>query len=464
MLRRCGNSRGVLASSCLQWSFASSIHVKHAAPFQGRLLHIRPLLSQSSRNTLLRQPPRNRHHLSIPSQGSGGRPTTVLPEIIDTSSSVLSHPPGHYPLFRRGFVPPTPFQAFVKPILFTAFASAGAFAVAAYVWERNQVTLLKRIQAWRARSKQDRPTTGEFVQLQTEILQERWARFLERLRWIRELGVPLEVQKAIWMVRQRWVELTPGERAIWGIIGINSIVFAAWQVPRLAPFMEKWFMHSPNSGRSITLLTSVFSHHHLWHFGLNMFALYSFGASLHDHMGREQFMAFYLTTGMSASLVSHLFTVAGRTPWLAMVPSLGASGALFGCVSATAYMYPDASVFLIFLPFFPIKIPVALGAMMGLDLIGILRGWRTFDHYAHLAGASFGLAYLYGGQTHIWNRCQQWAIDFNKDSDKFSRLASNPSMPTILNNEPSSPQEIKGSAWDRTKSWWGQKRGGGNKE
>ncbi|KAF9159891.1 hypothetical protein DFQ26_006084 [Actinomortierella ambigua] len=427
---------------------------------------MRPLLSQSSRNTLLRQPPRNRHHLSTPSQGSNGsgRSSMVLSETMDPSSSgALSYPPGSFLPFRGAFRPPTPFQAFVKPVLFTTVASAGAFVVAAYVWERNQVTLIKRIQAWRARAKNDRPTAGEFVQLQTEILQERWARVLERFRWIQEIGVPLEVQKAIWMLRQRWVELTPGERTIWGIIGINSIVFAAWQIPRLGPFMEKWFMHSPNSGRSITLLTSVFSHHHLWHFGLNMFALYSFGASLHDHMGREQFLAFYLTTGMTASLVSHLFTVAGRTAWLAMVPSLGASGALFGCVSATAYMHPDASVFLIFLPFFPIKIPFALGAMMGLDLVGILRGWRTFDHYAHLAGATFGLAYLYGGQTHIWNRCQQWAIDYNKDADKFARLTPNPHRHAT--SEPSSsPQETQGSAWDKTKSWWNQKRGGGSKD
>ncbi|KAG0225330.1 hypothetical protein BGW41_004728 [Actinomortierella wolfii] len=377
----------------------------------------------------------------------------IVPERIITSasssSSALNH---HIPLSMYGtFRPPTPFQTLVKPVIFTAVASVGAFATAAYIWERHQVTLLKRIQAWRARAKQDRPSAGEFVQIQAEIMQERWSRFLERLRWIQNLELPVEVQKAIGMIRQRWRELTPAERTIWGIIGLNSIIFAAWQVPRLAPFMEKWFMHSPNSGRSITLLTSVFSHQHLWHFGLNMFALYSFGQSLHDHMRREQFLAFYLTAGMTASLASHLFTVAS-TPWLAMVPSLGASGALFACVSSTAFMHPDTSVFLIFLPFFPIKIPFALGAMMGLDLVGIIRGWRTFDHYAHLAGASFGLAYMYGGETHIWNRCQQWAIDFNKDSDKFTRLASRPSAPTIFSNEPSSQQETKESPWDKAKS------------
>jgi len=275
---------------------------------------------------------------------------------------------------------PTPFQAFVKPVLFTAATSFGVFTLAAYVWERRQVTLMKRIQAWQSQSKNDRPSAREFVQAQAEIVQEQWNSALERFRWIQQIGIPLEVQKMLFMMRSRWMELSSGERTIWTIIGLNSVVFAAWQVPRLLPFMNKWFLHHPASGHSITLLTSMFSHQHFWHFGLNMFALYSFAVPLHDHMGKEQFMAFYTTTGVTASLISHLFTAA-RVPWIQIIPSLGASGAIFGCVSATAYMYPDASVYLIFLPFFPIKIPMALGAMMSLDLVGIIRGWRTFDHY-----------------------------------------------------------------------------------
>jgi membrane associated rhomboid family serine protease len=33
-------------------------------------------------------------------------------------------------------------------------------------------------------------------------------------------------------------------------------------------------------------------------------------------------------------------------------------------------------------------------ALVGLDLLGVFRGWRTFDHLAHLGGSFFGLAYL----------------------------------------------------------------------
>ncbi|KAF9095360.1 hypothetical protein BGX27_001293 [Mortierella sp. AM989] len=373
---------------------------------------------------------------------------------------------------------PTPFQSVVKPVLFTVGTAFGAFAVAAYIWERHQVTLIKRIQAWRSRSKNDRPSPREFVQAQTEILQEQWSSALERFRWIQRIGIPVEIQKMIFMVRSRWMELSPGERTVWGIIGLNSIVFAGWQIPRLSPFMLKWFMHHPANGQSVTLLTSMFSHQHFWHFGLNMFALYSFAVPLHDQMGKEQFLAFYLATGVTASLASHLFTVA-RIPWANMIPSLGASGALFGCVSSTAYMYPDATVYIIFLPFLPIKIPMALGAMMGLDLVGIIRNWKMFDHYAHLAGSTFGLAYMYAGKDHLWVPLQQKAIEFNRDSNLFGKLS--PKSPSQTDsaqrgvrnstnsnnnakNDERNAKQYAQARYEKIKSWWETRRNGGGKE
>ncbi|KAF9427507.1 hypothetical protein BGZ94_004772 [Podila epigama] len=395
-------------------------------------------------------------------------------------SSLLPHSPLESLAAGEGFTryisfrAPTPFQAIVKPILFTAAVSFGVFATGAYFWEKRQVTLLKRVQAWRAKPKGDRPSISEFLQEQGEIVQEQFSELKERFRWIQRLGIPVEIQKMGFMIRQRWLEFSPGERTVWTLIGINSLVFAAWQIPRWSPFMEKWFMHHPASGKSITLLTSMFSHQHFWHFGLNMFAMHSFAVPLHDQMGMEQFLAFYITTGVTASLASHLFTVS-RLAWSQMIPSLGASGALFGCLSSTAYLYPDASVYIIFLPFLPIKIPFALGAMMGLDLVGIIRNWKTFDHYAHLAGSTFGLAYMYGGKSAIWQPMQEKAIELSKDANLFARFPSftpaasnqaqkksdNRSSSSFLKDinqhpahEEHSAKEYVQGATDKIKSWW----------
>ncbi|EGO20784.1 hypothetical protein SERLADRAFT_442128 [Serpula lacrymans var. lacrymans S7.9] len=82
-----------------------------------------------------------------------------------------------------------------------------------------------------------------------------------------------------------------------------------------------------------------------------------------------------------------------------ILPSLGASGAIYAAVTLSALAFPDASISLIFLPFFAIPIQSGVGAIIALDAIGILRGWKMFDHYAHLSGATFGvLYYLYGPQ------------------------------------------------------------------
>ncbi|KAI7891190.1 uncharacterized protein EV154DRAFT_508960 [Mucor mucedo] len=44
----------------------------------------------------------------------------------------------------------------------------------------------------------------------------------------------------------------------------------------------------------------------------------------------------------------------------------------------------------------------ALPAIMGFDLAGIVFKWRMFDHFAHLAGASLGMGYIYYGEQHVW--------------------------------------------------------------
>ena len=44
----------------------------------------------------------------------------------------------------------------------------------------------------------------------------------------------------------------------------------------------------------------------------NMVALWSFGVAVHREMGRPQFAAFYATSAVGASLVSHLTSVLPR--------------------------------------------------------------------------------------------------------------------------------------------------------
>jgi rhomboid-like protein len=59
-----------------------------------------------------------------------------------------------------------------------------------------------------------------------------------------------------------------------------------------------------------------------------------------------------------------------------ILPSLGASGAIYAAATLTALAFPDAVVSLIFPPTWPIPIQWGIGGLVVVDVIGALRGWR----------------------------------------------------------------------------------------
>jgi rhomboid-like protein len=60
-----------------------------------------------------------------------------------------------------------------------------------------------------------------------------------------------------------------------------------------------------------------------------------------------------------------------------ILPSLGASGAIYAAVTMTALAFPDSQVALFIPPSYPINIQVGVGGLLLLDCIGVLRGWRS---------------------------------------------------------------------------------------
>ncbi|KAI0331678.1 hypothetical protein GY45DRAFT_1300666 [Cubamyces sp. BRFM 1775] len=89
--------------------------------------------------------------------------------------------------------------------------------------------------------------------------------------------------------------------------------------------------------------------------------------------------------------------------------SLGSSGAIYAMVVISALGFPDAEVTLVIPPWYPINIQTAVGALLALDLLGVLRGWRLFDHFAHLGGAAFG-AFWYAYGAKIWYEIRAWDL------------------------------------------------------
>ncbi len=189
----------------------------------------------------------------------------------------------------------------------------------------------------------------------------------------------------------------PRTPAVTVIIGINVLVFLAWQaasvMPALEEFMGMNFLVSTTHvmhGLVWTLLTAAFSHSEFWHLAINMFVLWSFGTVLERLWGTRKFVVFYVIAAVVAS-ICHCFVstvLIGNSD----IPALGASGAVSGLLLAYALLFPRHKILLMGI----IPVPALIGvlAFVGIDLWGLFAqtrgGGLPIGHGAHLGGALAG--------------------------------------------------------------------------
>lgn len=91
----------------------------------------------------------------------------------------------------------------------------------------------------------------------------------------------------------------------------------------------------------LTLLISMFMHGGIAHLLGNMWFLWIFGDNVEDDLGHARYAVFYLLTGIIASLCHVLMNANGPN---ALVPSLGASGAISGVLGAYLVLHPRRRV------------------------------------------------------------------------------------------------------------------------
>ncbi|MFJ5224191.1 rhomboid family intramembrane serine protease [Streptomyces sp. NPDC088400] len=84
-------------------------------------------------------------------------------------------------------------------------------------------------------------------------------------------------------------------------------------------------------GEWYRLGTAMFLHQEVWHIGFNMLGLWWLGGPLEAALGRVRFLALYLLSGLAGSALTYLVAAPNQ-------PSLGASGAIFGLLGATAVL------------------------------------------------------------------------------------------------------------------------------
>ena len=143
----------------------------------------------------------------------------------------------------------------------------------------------------------------------------------------------------------------------------------------------------------VSLLSSMFMHGGLMHFGGNMLYLWIFGDNIELKFGRMKFLGIYLMWGIVAAL-AHM-AIDPNSP----IPAVGASGAISGILGAYLVIFPRARILTLmfymmiriqarwFLPFWLIfqnLIPFFVGGF------GVAGGGVAF--MAHIGGFAIGIA------------------------------------------------------------------------
>ncbi|XP_054888835.1 presenilins-associated rhomboid-like protein, mitochondrial isoform X2 [Poeciliopsis prolifica] len=149
------------------------------------------------------------------------------------------------------------------------------------------------------------------------------------------------------MVDDFWRSLTEGQRTATGIIALNAAVLCCWRIPAMQRTMIKYFTSNPASKtQCLPMILSSFSHYSIIHMVANMYILWTFSSGIVSLLGKEQFLAVYLSAGVISTMVSYVCkTATGR-----FYPSLGASGAVMAVLAAVCTKVPEAKLGIIFLP------------------------------------------------------------------------------------------------------------------
>jgi len=209
------------------------------------------------------------------------------------------------------------------------------------------------------------------------------------------------------------------------LIIINVLVFVAQTTAEKtgSNFIENTFaLHTWQSQlfKPWQFVTYLFLHGGWSHLFFNMFALWMFGATLENLWGPKRFLIFYLVTGLGAAFCHMMVLYVENQQLLNEFNSLdvaskqeyfqglqrvlnegtvGASGAIFGCLAAFAYLFPNDYIYFYF--FIPIKVKWFVLGYVAVELYSSIMnsGGDNVAHVAHLGGALVGFILVY-----YWNK------------------------------------------------------------
>lgn len=223
------------------------------------------------------------------------------------------------------------------------------------------------------------------------------------------------------------------------IIIINIVVYVItnflWY-PYLYNILSGFYPFSPNF-KSWQIITHMFMHAPMretggfMHILFNMLTLWSFGPILEQSLGEKKYLILYFVSGLGSFLLFNLWNfvevqqitnelqqlgfnvnaylsgasvglngdatsiikqkaLLGSVQKIMTTPMIGASGAIFGVVTAFATLYPDSKIMMMFIPV-PIKVKYLMPIVIVVSIyLGVSGNGGGIAHLAHVGGALVG--------------------------------------------------------------------------
>ncbi|WP_405389777.1 rhomboid family intramembrane serine protease [Streptomyces sp. NBC_01102] len=161
------------------------------------------------------------------------------------------------------------------------------------------------------------------------------------------------------------------------LLGINLAVFIAVSVAG-RPLLDDLLLFGSAGGQGVAegqwyrLVTSMFLHQEVWHIAFNMLGLWWLGGPLEAALGRVRYLLLYVLSGLAGSALTYWISDPSQG-------SLGASGAVFGLLGATAVLMRRMN--------YDMR---PLIALLVVNLIFTFNPWGAIAWQAHIGGLVAG--------------------------------------------------------------------------
>jgi membrane associated rhomboid family serine protease len=148
--------------------------------------------------------------------------------------------------------------------------------------------------------------------------------------------------------------------------------------------LDAWFAHWQLAGGDFfpwQVATSALLHGDTLHLFFNMLGLWMFGSEIERLWGRNRYLQFLLASVLTAALAQLVITFLTGS----RVPTVGASGGLYGLLLAFGMLFPNRTIMPLFPPI-PMKARTFVIVFGVLELLLGLWGRSGIAHFAHLGG------------------------------------------------------------------------------